>query len=93
MDEDLGVEPSLRAAVEAALGELARAYVLDRAAAASIGDERGTVVVRERLEAVRGGPGATSADQRRLEDALAAVRGVGSRTRSAATRTGSCGRC
>ena len=51
VDEELGVEPSLRAAVEAALGDLARAYVLDRDRATELGGERGSVVVRERLAA------------------------------------------
>ena len=50
VDEDLGVEPAMRAAVEAALGELARAYLVDRAGVGGLAAERGTLVV---VEAVR----------------------------------------
>jgi chromosome segregation protein len=78
VDEDLGVEPALRAAVEAALGDLARAYVVQRGAAASLGAERGHVVIRERLAAEHasaGGRGAEQAERRQLEDALAACGG------------------
>ncbi len=48
LDEELIVESGLRAAVEAALDELSRAYVVDEAAAAALAAERGTLVVRER---------------------------------------------
>lgn len=79
VDEDLVVDPPLRAAVEAALDELARAYVVGRADAASLAAERGRLVVRERLEA---GPeaGATAgaaagAPPPALVEALAAVGG------------------
>jgi chromosome segregation protein len=76
VDEDLGVEPSLRAAVEAALGELVRAYVLERDGTASMAGERGHVVVRERLTAAEKVPGGgTPGDLRRLEDVLATVSG------------------
>jgi chromosome segregation protein len=51
IDEDLAVEPSLRAAVEAALDELTRAYLVDAAAVSALGDERGTLVIRERAAA------------------------------------------
>jgi chromosome segregation protein len=74
VDEELGVEPSLRAAVEAALGDLARAYVLDREHAAEIAGERGHVIVRERLaegDAASGG----AADVRRVDDAIAGLGG------------------
>ena len=72
VDEDLGVEPSLRAAVEAALGELARGYVVERDGAGSLADERGHVVVRERLAAAARVPGGgTPSELRRLDDALA----------------------
>ncbi len=76
VDEDLGIEPSLRAAVEAALGDLARAYVVERGGATSLAGERGHVVVRERLataEKVAGG--GTAGELRRLDDALATVSG------------------
>ncbi len=75
VDEDLGVEPSLRAAVEAALGELARAYVVERGGAASLGSERGHLVVQERLAAEKLPGGGTTVDLRRLEDVLAATGG------------------
>jgi chromosome segregation protein len=74
VDEDLGVDPGRRAAVEAALGDLARAYVVDRAGAASLGGERGHIVVRERLSAADRADraGTATAEVRRLDDALAA---------------------
>ena len=75
VDEDLGVEPGLRAAVEAALGDLARAYVVERHGAASLAGERGHVVVQERLAAAGRVPGGgTPAELRRLDDALASRR-------------------
>jgi chromosome segregation protein len=48
IDEDLQVDPPLRAAVEAALGDVARAYLLSAESLGSIVDERGTVVIIER---------------------------------------------
>ena len=45
VDEDLQVEPSFRAAVEAALGEVARAYLVGREAVAELAGERGMVVL------------------------------------------------
>jgi chromosome segregation protein len=80
VDEDLGVEPSLRAAVEAALGDLARAYVVDRAGAAGLGAERGHVVVRECLASADRTTGsaaaaASAAELRRVDDAVSAVGG------------------
>ena len=76
VDEDLGVDPGLRAAVEAALGELARAYVVGRAGAATLSAERGHVVVRERLAGADRHPGGgTPGEVRRLEDALAVAGG------------------
>ena len=77
VDEDLGIEPSLRAAVEAALGDLARAYVVERGGATSLAGERGHVVVRERLAAADRVPGGgTAGELRRLDDALATVAGA-----------------
>ena len=74
VDEDLAVEPGLRAAVEAALGDLVRAYVVDRDAAAGLAGERGHLVIRERLAAAE--KAATpAADLRKLEDALAKAGG------------------
>ena len=76
VDEDLGVEPSLRPAVEAALGELARAYLVEQGGARSLASERGHVVVRERIAAAERAPGGgTAAELRRLDDALAAATG------------------
>ncbi len=78
VDEDLGVEPALRAAVEAALGDLVRAYVVEQSAARSLGGERGRVVVQERLAAAeRASPGgaASAAEARRLDDSLSACGG------------------
>ncbi len=75
LDEDLGVDPPMRAAVEAALGDLVRAYVVGRDGAASMAGERGHLVVREQLDAPeRLGPAAAN-DVRRLDDALAAAGG------------------
>ncbi len=45
VDAGLVVEPGLRAAVETALGEVARAYQVERSAAAQVGGARGTLVV------------------------------------------------
>ncbi len=76
VDEDLGIEPSLRPAVEAALGELARAYVVERSGTEALAGERGHIVVRERLDAAsRLAGGGTAAEVRRLEDALMAAGG------------------
>ncbi|MHB8958608.1 MAG: AAA family ATPase, partial [Candidatus Limnocylindrales bacterium] len=79
VDEELGVEPSLRAAVEAALGDLARAYVVEQGAAAQLKSERGHLVVRERLaaveRAVQGAGSGAAAELRRLDDALSATGG------------------
>ncbi len=76
VDEELGVDPGLRPAVEAALGELARAYVVDQAAAAALGAERGQLAVRERIDAADRAPGGgTPAELRRLEEAIGVVGG------------------
>jgi chromosome segregation protein len=45
IDDDLAVTPGLRAAVEAALGELGRAYLVSRTAVAEMAGERGMLVV------------------------------------------------
>ena len=45
VDAGLAVEPALRPAVEAALGEVARAYQVERAAVGDLGGVRGTVVI------------------------------------------------
>jgi chromosome segregation protein len=68
VDEELVVDPALRRAVEAALDELARAYVVDAAVVAALAAERGIVVVRERATGPEG-RGATYS--RRFEQRLA----------------------
>ena len=75
VDEDLGVDPPMRAAVEAALGDLVRAYVVGRDGAASMAGERGHLVVREQLDAPERLGAAAANDVRRLDDALAAAGG------------------
>lgn len=57
LDEDLQVDPALRAAVEAALGEAARAYLVDRDVVAELAGERGLLVVER--SAPDGRPGAS----------------------------------
>ena len=51
LDEDLVVDPALRAAVEAALGEAARGYLVDAAAVPGLATERGVVVTDRTDEA------------------------------------------
>ena len=65
----------MRAAVEAALGDLVRAYVVGRDGAASLSGERGHLVVREQLEIPERLGASAAADLRRLDDALAASGG------------------
>ncbi len=55
LDDDLGVEPTLRVAVEAALGELARAYLVERDAVPALAGERGTLAIQGAAEARPGG--------------------------------------
>ncbi len=61
LDEELAVEPTYRAAVEAALDELARAYVVDAASAGALAAERGILVVRERAASTSPGSAADGA--------------------------------
>ncbi|HET7829047.1 MAG TPA: AAA family ATPase [Candidatus Limnocylindrales bacterium] len=76
IDEDLGVEPALRPAVEAALGELARAYLVEQRGTGSLASERGHLVVRERVAAADKAPGGgTALELRRLDEAVASVGG------------------
>ncbi len=72
LDEELVVEPGLRGAVEAALDELARAYLVDEAAAGSLATERGTLVIRERTAAATGSASLDGAARRFLDRAAAA---------------------
>jgi chromosome segregation protein len=73
LDDDLVVDPGLRAAVDAALDELARAYVVDAASAAALGEERGALIVRERAASTAG---AGDAATRRFLDRLAEAGGT-----------------
>ena len=72
VDDDLVVEPGLRAAVEAALAGATRAYVVGAGAVPDLGSERGLVVIEERA-----GVASLPADarERRFRDALAAAGG------------------
>ena len=68
--------PGCGPAVEAALGELARAYVVDGAAVAGMGGERGQLAVRERIEAFdKVAGGGSPSELRRLDDTVASVHG------------------
>ncbi|HEY7131550.1 MAG TPA: AAA family ATPase [Candidatus Limnocylindrales bacterium] len=72
LDDQLQVEPALRAAVEATLDELSRAYLVDGSAAEGLATERGFLVVRERATE---DPPAADAATRRFLDRLAASGG------------------
>ncbi len=72
LDEDLAIDPSLRAAAEAALAETTRAYVVGAEAVQSLAAERGSLVVAERAAGATG-PG--DARERRFREALAAAGG------------------
>ncbi len=56
LDEELQVDPALRAAVEAALGEAARAYLVSSDVVAELAGERGLLVVEQ--SGANGRPGA-----------------------------------
>ena len=75
IDEDLVVEPSLRAAVEAALADRARAYLVPETAAAELAGERGRIVIEERVGGASPTPGTPSAAERRLLDAVSGAGG------------------
>ncbi len=72
LDEDLAVEPDLRAAVEAALAERARAYLVAADRVAELATERGSLVVEERLTVSESAPDAAT---RRCLEAVAAAGG------------------
>ena len=72
LDEDLAVDPHLRAAVEAALADRARAYLVASASVAELGGERGRLLVEERLAGEVPDPDAAT---RRCLDAVAAAGG------------------
>src|SRR4051794_4067525 len=69
LDEDLAIDPSLRAAAEATLAAMTRAYVVPADAVGSLAAERGTLVVAERAMDTAGAPDAV---ERRFRDALSA---------------------
>ena len=73
LDEELVVEPGLRAAVEAALDEAARAYLVNRDAVGELASERGMLVVADRAAATgaAGGSG-----ERRFLDRVADLGGT-----------------
>ncbi|HEX3427941.1 MAG TPA: AAA family ATPase, partial [Candidatus Limnocylindrales bacterium] len=71
LDEELVVDAGLRAAVEAALDELGRAYLVDQSVAGELATERGVLVVRERLD----GTVPVDAAVRRFAEHLAAAGG------------------
>ncbi|MFP5343445.1 MAG: AAA family ATPase [Candidatus Limnocylindria bacterium] len=73
IDDDLVVDPELRAAVEAGLADRARAYLVDGSAVAGLASQRGRLIVAERAA---GTPAAGDAAARRLLD-LVAERGGG----------------
>ena len=75
LDEDLVVDPGLRSAVETALAELTRAYVVKASAVAQLAGERGALIVEERASAAPLAGAATDARERRFRDALAGVGG------------------
>ncbi|HYH92663.1 MAG TPA: hypothetical protein VD763_05830, partial [Candidatus Saccharimonadales bacterium] len=72
VDDDLVVEPSLRAAVEAALADRARAYLVPGSSIGGLAAERGRLVVEERAA---GDVDVRDAASRRCLDAVAAVGG------------------
>jgi chromosome segregation protein len=72
LDEDLVVDPELRAAVGSALADRARAYLVTSTAVADLAGERGRLVVEERLT---GSAATQDAATRRWLDAVAAAGG------------------
>ncbi len=72
LDEDLAIDPPLRAAAEAALAEAARAYVVGADAIPSLATERGSLVVAERAA---GAIGPDDPRERRFRETLAAAGG------------------
>jgi chromosome segregation protein len=72
VDEDLAIDPALRAAAEAALAEATRAYVVAADSVQALAAERGSLVVAERAA---GSTGPEDARERRFREALAAAGG------------------
>jgi chromosome segregation protein len=77
VDDDLAVDPELRAAVEAALEDRARAYLVPAASVSGLAGERGRLLVEERLGGAAGGDpaGPIDAATRRFLDAVAMAGG------------------
>jgi chromosome segregation protein len=72
LDEDLDIDPTLRAATEAALAEATRAYVVAAAAVPTLAAERGSLLVTERAARPIG---PEEARDRRHREAIAAAGG------------------
>jgi chromosome segregation protein len=72
LDEDLVADPALRAAVEAALADRARAYLVAEERVGGLSGERGRLLVEERLSS---DAQASDAGARRFVDAVAAAGG------------------
>ncbi len=72
LDEDLVIDPPLRAAAEAALADATRAYVVAAEAVPALAAERGALVVAERAAETSG---AEDPAQRRFRAAVAAAGG------------------
>jgi chromosome segregation protein len=72
VDEELLVDPGLRAAVEAALGEATRAYLVKVSAVTDLAGERGALIVEERASATAP---AADARERRFLDAVSGAGG------------------
>jgi chromosome segregation protein len=73
VDEELEVDPKARAAVEAALDESTRAYLVDRGIVAELSAERGTIVVSDGATAApKGADALTPGESRFVEQAIAA---------------------
>jgi chromosome segregation protein len=68
LDEDLVIEPRFRAAVEAALADRVRAYLVGEGQVVDLAGERGRLLVQERIA---GGPSVEDAAIRRLLEAVA----------------------
>ncbi|MFL5717991.1 MAG: chromosome segregation protein SMC [Chloroflexota bacterium] len=72
LDEDLAIDPPFRAAAEATLAAMTRAYVVPSDAVGSLASERGALVVAERTN---GTNPADDTRERRFREALAAAGG------------------
>ncbi len=73
LDEDLSVDPGLRAAVETALGEAGRAYLVRKGDVTALATERGMLVVAEAAGGT-GGSAALAGRERDREREAAAIR-------------------